>query len=325
MNDKEANLTNNKLGKIERGDIREIWPNEASDFTPWLAQEQNISQLADAIGLELEIENVEVAVGPYAADILAKDTGTGEYVVIENQLGKTNHDHLGKVITYGSALNAAAIVWIASEFTEEHQKALEWLNDNTTEDLAFFGVQVEVWRIDNSRPAVKFNVISRPVEIVRQAAIVRASENLTETRKLQLEFWTAFRDKLIEEKVVPSAHTPRPQYWFDVAVGRSNFVLSNIANTSEGRVGVRLYMSHRVADKAISQLMEQKEEIERELGIELLWNPHPEKSDKIIAVYRNADIWNREEWDIYIAWLVDMVSKFRKVFMPRIKMLNINE
>lgn len=324
MNGKNENLTNSKLGKIERCDVKEIWPNEAGDFTPWLAQEENISELADAIGLELEIENVEVAVGPYSADILAKDTGSGEYVVIENQLGKTNHDHLGKLITYGSVLNATAIVWIASEFTEEHQKALEWLNDNTTESLSFFGVQVEIWRIGNSKPAVKFNVISRPAEMARQAAKVRASENLTETRKLQLDFWTAFRDKLLEEKVVASAHTPRPQYWFDVPVGRSNFVLSNIANTSEGRIGVRLYMSRRVADQAISQLMEQKEQIEGELGVQLMWNPHPEKSDKIIAVYRTADMWKRAEWDNYVAWLVDMVSKFRRVFMPRIKRLNFS-
>jgi len=313
------------LGKIERCDARSIWPHEASDFTPWLAKEDNIAQLADAIGLELEVENVEVAVGPYSADILAKDTGTGQYVVIENQLAKTNHDHLGKAITYGSVLNASAIVWVATEFTEEHQKALEWLNDNTGDSLAFFGVQLEVWKIDDSRPAVRFNVVSRPAQIMRQAAVVKAGETLTEPKKLQLEFWTLVRDKLVADKVVTSAQTPKPQYWFDVPVGRVFFVLSNIANTHEGRIGVRLYISNKVAERALPQLLDQKEAIERDIGAALLWNPHPEKNDKIVAILREADLWNRNEWDGYAAWMVDMIARFRRAFMPRIKKLNLNE
>lgn len=242
MTDATEQMPSAPLGKIERCDARDIWPHEASDFTPWLAKEDNIAQLADAIGLELEVENVEVAVGPYSADILAKDTGTGQYVVIENQLAKTNHDHLGKAITYGSVLNASAIVWVATEFTEEHQKALEWLNDNTGDSLAFFGVQLEVWKIDDSRPAVRFNVVRRPAPIMRQAAVAKAGETLTDARKLQLEFWTLVRDRLLADHVVTSAQTPRPQYWFDVPVGRSYFVLSNIANTYERRIGVRLYI-----------------------------------------------------------------------------------
>ncbi len=324
-NQEEANEKDARLGKIERLNVRDIWPSEAGDFTPWLAQEPNISALGDVLGLELEVENVEVAVGPYSADILAKDTGTGEYVVIENQLGKTNHDHLGKAITYGSALNASAIVWIASDFTEEHQKALEWLNENTGDSLSFYAVQVELWRIDESKPAVKFNVISRPAEIARQAARVSAEENLTEARKLQLDFWTAFRDKLLRAKVVPSTQTPRPQSWFDVPVGRSNIVLSSVANTSEDRIGVRLYLGRRVAEKALAQLLEQKDDIEAELGIKLAWNPHPEKYDKVIETNRKADIWKREDWGEQIEWLVNTVAKFRRVFMPRIKNLVLTE
>lgn len=318
----EEDRTRN-LGRIEKCEVRHVWPHEASDFTPWLAKEENIALLADAIGLELEVENVEVAVGPYSADILAKDVGTAQYVVIENQLGRTNHDHLGKAITYGSVLNASAIVWIATDFTEEHQKALEWLNDNTGESIAFYGVQVEVWKIDESRPAVRFNVVSRPSGIVRQAAVVKASENLTDARRLQLEFWTKFRDRLLAKKVIASAHTPRPQYWFDVPVGRAHFVLSNIANTFDGRIGVRLYMGSRVADKAIAQLSHQRAEIERDIGQRLEWNPHPDKSDKIIAVCRDVDLWNRDLWDEHIDWLVDMVATFRKVFMPRVKALDL--
>ena len=163
-----------QLGKIEAVGARHVWADEAADFTPWLAEEKNIALLGEALGLELEVESTEVAVGPYSADILAKDTGTGRFVVIENQLAKTNHDHLGKAVTYASALDATAVVWIAPEFTEEHQKALEWLNDHTTEDLAFYAVLLEVWRIENSPPAVRFNVISRPAGAARKAAVTRA-------------------------------------------------------------------------------------------------------------------------------------------------------
>jgi len=130
------------LGKIKTVPLRSIWKNEAYDFTPWLSE--NITDLGEALGLELEFEDKEVSVGPYSADILAKDAGTGQYVVIENQLEKTNHDHLGKCITYSAVLNASAVIWVASDFTEEHKKALDWLNDHTSDEIAFYGVKIEL-------------------------------------------------------------------------------------------------------------------------------------------------------------------------------------
>ena len=312
------------FGDINKVQVRSVWQNEQYNFTPWLAEPANIAGLASAIGLELEVENVEVAVGPYSADILARDVGTGRYVVIENQFGKTDHSHLGKLITYGSFLDVAAVVWLAEEFTEEHKKALDWLNDHTTEDLDFYGVAIELWQIDGSRPAVRFNVVSRSNAIVKQAAAAKATGQLTDARKLQLEFWTAFRERLLARKVVASAQAARPQYWFDVALGRSHFVLSNTANTSENRIGVRVYMGNAVADAALEQLLPQKDEIEKLLGESLQWNPSPEKRDKIIAVYREADLNDRKQWPEYCDWLVDHVAKFRKVFGPRIKSLKIN-
>ena len=313
--------SDNPLGKIKRLDVRKIWKTEAADFTPWLASDKNMSQLGKAIGIELEVDKVEASVGPYSADILAKDTGTGKYVVIENQLGKTNHDHLGKAITYGSVLDAGTVIWIATQFTEEHHRALDWLNDYTSEELSFYGVLLELWKIDNSRPAVRFNVISRPAEIKREDATGKSKEVLTETRKLQLEFWTAFREKLLSSKVVSSAQKARPQYWFDVALGRSNIVLSNVANTYENRVGVRVYISNKIADWALPQLEEQKDEIEAEIGTKLQWNPNPDNRDKIIAINKDMNLQNREEWDVSIEWLVDMVGRFRKTFVPRVKKL----
>lgn len=317
-------LSENILGQIKKLKVRKIWATEEADFTPWLANEENIALLGQSLGLELEVEQVEATVGPYSADILAKDTGNGQYVVIENQLGKTDHDHLGKAITYGSVLDASAVVWIASKFTEEHQKALDWLNEYTSDDLSFYGVLLEIWQIDKSRPAVRFNVISRPAIIKRGDATGKSAETLSETKKVQLEFWQAFREKLLKSKVITTAQTPRPQYWFDVALGRSYFVLSNIANTYENRIGVRVYIGNKVADKALPLLEVQKEEIEEELETKLEWNPNPENRDKTIAIYRDANLQNRDEWAESIEWMVNMVQRFRKTFMPRIKKLDLN-
>jgi uncharacterized protein DUF4268 len=314
--------SSNTLGSFSAVDVRLKWPDEAADFTPWLAQDENIALLGRAIGLELEVEKVEAAVGPYSADILAKDSGTGKYVIIENQLGKTNHDHLGKAITYGAVLDASAVVWIAKDFTEEHQRALDWLNDYTSDELSFYGVALELWRIDDSKPAVRFNVTSRPAGIKRGTAAGETGE-LSDTKRLQLEFWTAFRDRLLADNVIPSAQSPRPQYWFDVAVGRANLFLSNVANTYENRIGVRLYVGNKVADAALPQLEAQKDGIEQELGVELLWNPNPENRDKTIAIYHEADLKDRARWNEYLDWMVDMVVRFRKVFIPRIKKLKL--
>ena len=134
-----------------------------------------------------------------------------------------------------------------------------------------------------------------------------------------------FRDRLLEKKVIPSAQTPRPQYWFDVALGRSNISLSNILDTSASRIGIRVYIGNRIAEAVLAQLENDKEAIEKEIGEKLSWNPTPEKRDKIIGLFRNVDLSNRDAWPEYCDWLVSFVGKFRKAFMPRVKLLKLNE
>jgi hypothetical protein len=311
-----------KLGSLSSVDVRRYWPNEASDFTPWLAEEENIGKLGEAIGLELEVEHTEVSAGPYSADILARDSADGGYVVIENQLAKTNHDHLGKSLTYAAVLGATTVVWIAPEFTDEHRKALEWLNDNSSDDIRFFGVQLELWTIDNSAPAVRFNVISRPNEAVRVSP--PKTGPLSESKRLQLEWWTAFRDALLTRRAVPSAQTPRPQYWYNVALGRTGFFLSAIANTYDNKIGVRVYLMSRFGGSiALQQLQESKATIEAEIGRTLEWDPNPDAADKVIASIRDADLSRRDKWPEYLDWMVDTTVRLRKAFAPRIKALDL--
>jgi hypothetical protein len=138
------------LGRLERVDRRTIWSSESSDFTPWLATEDNIAARGDAIEIDLEVEAQEKDVGPFRADILCKDTATNNWVLIENQLERTDHSHLGHLLTYAAGLQAVSIVWIAQQFTDEHRAALDWLNEITDGRFNFFGLEIELWRIGSS-------------------------------------------------------------------------------------------------------------------------------------------------------------------------------
>jgi hypothetical protein len=305
------------LGKIQMVPLRSIWKNEAQDFTPWLAD--NIEELGEALGLELEYEDREVSVGPYSADILARDAGTGKYVVIENQLEKTNHDHLGKCITYSAVLDASAVVWIASDFTEEHKKALDWLNDHTSDEIAFYGVKLELIKIDNSLPAIQFNIQSIPNEVVRQAVKSKESGELSDTKKIQLQFWDQFREALAKTGKVRALQKSAPKYWYDIALGKSGVHLSNIFNTNSKRIGLRVYIKSTEVEEWLPYFEESKQVIEEEIGDRLEWNPNPTKKDKIIALNRGFDYEKTESWDEGINWLVQKTIIFKKVFGDLIK------
>jgi hypothetical protein len=176
-----------ELGKLTNVKLKEVFPHEEYDFTPWLAEENNIANLADTLGIELQVEGIEVPVGPFTADVLAR-TASDTYVIIENQFGKTNHEHLGKTLTYAATLSADSVIWIAERFTAEHKRAIEWLNERTTEGLGLYAVEAELLKIDGSKPAIRFNVITKPVELVKRGAEIKTAGQLTDAKKLQFEF-----------------------------------------------------------------------------------------------------------------------------------------
>ncbi|MEO2014611.1 MAG: DUF4268 domain-containing protein [Fuerstiella sp.] len=312
------------LGKLTTVNPRDAWPHEASDFTPWLAQPENLQMLGDELELDLELVGTEVAVGPFSADILAKDTINGRNVVIENQLEKTDHDHLGKALTYGAILDASVVVWIAKHFTDEHRKTLDWLNDHTDENLELFGVCIEVWKVGDSLPAPRLNVVSRPAGVVKQARGRGLNEELSDTKRMQREFWTEVRDSLQATGKIPSLRSPRPAQWFDVALGRAGIVLSSVVNTLKNQIGVRVYLNHKVADVALEQLESDKDAIHKEIGCELTWNPNPDKRDKIISIDRSADLTRRDQWDDYVSWITEKVVTMRAAFHPRAMQLDLS-
>ena len=184
-----ATSDSKNLGRLKRINLREAWKNEAGDFTPWLAQPDNIKLLAETIGVDLELEAQEKEVGPFRADVLCKDTASGDWVLIENQLEKTDHNHLGQLLTYAAGLKAVTIVWIASKFNEEHRAAIDWLNEITNEQFNFFGLEIELWRIGDSPCAPKFNIVASPNEWSRTITGSAASTTLSETKLLFLSYF----------------------------------------------------------------------------------------------------------------------------------------
>ena len=299
------------LGTLERVDLRDVWAREAQDFTPWLAQENNLNALASVLGFDLELEVQEQNVGPFRADILCKNTDDDAWVLIENQLECTDHIHLGQLLTYAAGLHAVVIVWVAATFTDEHRAALDWLNEVT----------------DDTIP--KFNVVSKPNDwsrSVSQAAKKIANEPLTETKASQLQYWISLREHLIAAGSSVRSQKPLPQHWANFRVGRSGFGIAALLNSRENRVGVKFNMNDDKAKSYYALLFEQKQKIEEELGFSLEWLELPKKKSSSLVVYWNGkNPLDRDKWPEYHQWMQDKLEKIDAVFRPRIRVLNAGE
>ena len=171
------------LGRLERVELRKEWKTEAQDFTPWLTQPENLAVLSQTLNMDLETAGQEESVGQFRADILCRNTLDDSWALIENQLERTDHTHLGQLLTYAAGLQTVTVIWVASTFTDEHRAALDWLNEITDERFRFFGLEIELWRIGDSLAAPKFNIVSKPNEWTRsvsKASRHRRSTDLTE-------------------------------------------------------------------------------------------------------------------------------------------------
>ncbi len=319
-----------QLSRLERVDLRNIWQTEASDFTPWLAQDENLEILGDTLGLTLELEAQERSVGPFRADILCKDRGADTWVLIENQLEKTDHIHLGQLLTYAAGLEAVTIVWISSRFVEEHRATLDWLNKITDDRFRFFGLEVELWRIAESPPAPKFNVVSKPNNWSRSVAeAARAIDEtaLSETQALQLEYWTAFHPVLDNAGgPISGNRKPQPQSWMGYSIGRSRFLVSAVMIRPQRQIRAELYLSGPDAKAYFGLLEQQKTDIESELQHPMVWEELPDKQDSRIAVYlEDADPENQNDWPRQHEWLATKVNELHRVFAPKVRDLNASD
>lgn len=311
------------LGRLEPVDPREVWTSESGNFTPWLSQSDNLILLGEAIGLELELQGTEQSVGPFRADILCKDTVTETLVLIENQLERTDHSHLGQLLTYAAGLNAVTIVWIARQFTDEHRAALNWLNGVTNESVNLFGLEVELWRIGDSAIAPKFNVISKPNNWVKTISAIRQSDgSLTPVEQLRFEYWQSFVGYLEEQHSFLKAREPKPTTALTFPIGRSGFRLWALVYPVYGEnISVQLGINRGKAD--FNALYQQKAAIEAEIGSTLEWGENPSARRRTVTLNnKTANPNNRAQWREQFDWLKNTLEAFHRAFARRIRALS---
>lgn len=321
-------MATTNLGRLEPVAVREVWPNEESDFTPWLAEQENLGILADALGMSLEFLAREEKVGPYSADILCRDPNDQTKVVIENQLGQTDHDHLGKLLTYAAHFNARALVWVARTFTDQHRAALDWLNEVSETGTRFFGLEIELWQIGDSVPAPKFNVVARPNDWTKEGMDTAA---LTDTQRMQLGFWEGFAEFVSRRgKIVTKTHTPKPHTWLGmVGVGRGGFFLHGVMSTWSEAGGhelrAELQITGEDANHYFDLLHADRDEIEKEgeFGEELEWHNPTGVQQRRVYWRLKTDFANPDQRTEQYRWLLERVEALHRILAPRVKKLPV--
>lgn len=311
-----------KIGRLEKVDLRAIWKHEANDFTPWLAREENIALLSEETGLDLELISEERQVGPFRADILCKNTIDNTFVLIENQLERTDHSHLGQLLTYAAGLEAVHIIWIAQKFTEEHRAALDWLNRVTDENLRFFGIEIEVYRIGDSPPAPMFQLISKPNDWSKAVHSSAKTEELTEAKALNLEYWTAMKEYFERAGTKLRNQKPLPQHWTNFAIGRSHFKLCAVASVRDNFIRVEFDLEGQQANEHFSRLKEEFEQSSyEELDRGVQWESPDDKMGCWVTLRKTTNVLDRNDWPNQFQWFMTNLERFDAFFRPKIKKL----
>lgn len=314
-----------ELGRLHRVELRDIWQSEAQDFTPWLAREDNLALLAETLGIDLELEAVEQNVGPFRADILCKDTLSDRWVLVENQLERTDHTHLGQLMTYAAGLDAVTIVWIAARVADEHRAAMDWLNEITDAEVRFFALEVELWRIGDSPAAPKFNVVSKPNDWSRSTSAAKKSvESAPPTASQQelLEYWVAFEDLLSRTSRRVRPVKPLPQNWLVHGIGKASVTLNCSINRRENWIRAEVYLTGQRAKNYFFFLKQDKGDIERELGETLVWYEDAAKDRRIHLTRTYPDVTDRGTWEDQHRWLAQALDKLHRVFHERVRKLD---
>jgi hypothetical protein len=304
-----------QLGKLEKVDLRDVWKHEATDFSAWLALPENLDALAEQLGIEIEPIGTEVSVGRFKIDILAKEPNTGEHIIIENQLEPTNHDHLGKVITYAAGLDARYLIWIVRDVLPEHLKAIEWLNDHLDDAICCFLIRIEVWQIGESMPAPRFEIISTKNAWVASLKKTTSTE-VSPLKIRQQQFWSEFCDYIRRKDPNMKLHKPAPQHWLNFSMGSSMAGLATTMNTQKNRFSTEIYIANNKT--LYSYLRDNEEEIQSELGGTVDWF-EANVAAGMNLYYLVDDVFNESRKEEYFEWLYSNLVKFRNLFTPYIQ------
>lgn len=299
------------LGTLkEITDLRSIWPHEALNFTPWVAE--NVDLLADAVGLDITVDETESSVGDFNVDIYASETGTDRKIIIENQLEDTDHDHLGKLITYASGKGADVVIWVVKHAREEHKAAVEWLNNHTDDKIGFFLCEIKLFQIGDSQIAPAFTVVERPNDWTKE---IRKTASANSTQQQRLEYWQAFNDYAFSDanfSRIFNKRKPTTDHWMDFSIGSSACHIAVSQIQKRKAVDVELYIND---DKELfKSLFAHKDEIEKNMEMELEWKELPERKASRILIEKTLDLDDRATWPEQFDYIMDTCIKMKRAF-----------
>ena len=301
------------IGKLEEVDIRELWKHEQYDFSEWLSKKENIENLNEILGLTLVDISKETYVGSYRCDLFAKDETTGIKVIIENQLEMSNHDHLGKIITYASGLDAKVVVWIVKEAREEHRSAIEWLNNNTNSNINFFLIEIHAYKIGNSDNAPMFQVIEQPNDFIKNNKSTNSSDTMNKSQSQRLEFWNQFNNVLVERGKPFNVRKATTDHWYNVAIGTSDAHIDITLVNKDSVIGVELYITDN--KDLFDKLYQKKDEIESNLGFKLDWRRlNNSKASRIVTFIKGLNFDNHSNYNELMNKTIDLAVLMRDTF-----------
>ncbi len=305
-----------QLAELKKVNPRDCWTEEDRDFTPWLSQ--HLALLGREIGIDIILSDVEASVGDFRVDILAKEESTGRKIIIENQLEYTDHNHLGQIITYAAGVKAKIIIWIVSNVREDHQRAIEWLNE-LNDGTSFFLIKIEILKIGDTNFAPNFDVIVKP----KKGGIA-----IEEPEKREyLAFWTGFNMYINSNYSNTNfVDMPRPRYYFNAYNIRSDAQIFLGLDRENNQLWCNLLISNNknlfnyLRDRHKESIGESFDNENNEIG----WKDAPRNPYVIIA--KNVkDIFDPNEAQDHFAWLYEKAEKFREVFVPLLKEFSDSE
>lgn len=310
-----------QIGRLTKVNIKELWRHEQYDFSNWLSKEENIELLNDILGLTLIDVKKEVNVGAYRCDIVAKDETSDTVIVIENQLEASDHDHLGKIITYASGLSADFIVWIVKEARSEHRSAIEWLNNNTNKNINFFLIELHAYKIGNSIPAPKFEVIEMPNNFIKNTKLKTNDDVLSKSESSRLEFWTRFNEVLEERNKPFNPRKPSTDHWYSIALGTSKVHMNILLVSKDNYIGLDIQVNDN--KEIFDKLFLKKDIIENEIGLNFDWQRlDNKKASRIIYKINSLNFDDKSNYNDLINIVIDRVLQIKPIFSKYLKELN---
>jgi hypothetical protein len=313
------------VGKLRKVKLRDVWEHEAKDFTPWLAA--NADVLGDALGLEIEFTQSEQQVGPYAVDIIGKDLTHNSVLIVENQLEKTNHTHLGQLITYAANTDAVTVVWVAKEFTDEHRQAIDYLNELAGDSgtARFYAVQVSAVQIDDSSPAALLELVAQPNEIhASMSSAVKDAVEPSGKAAVYRELWRKYFEAVKQRAPELTKHSsPQGANWQNVNSIKGGWGSIVLVIDKERIPRVEIYIAKRDGGENLElyeYLKGQRAQLEKEFGNPLVWDEQEHLVSRRIMSRRSkpVDLDDVASHDELINWFMGEHTKFKQFVLPRV-------